>query len=314
MKRSAFRTTVTLLIATLIFLLLSLLVAAQSTGWQDPSLDFGYFDNPRNAYHDNNKKAKARDGEAHTYWLYNLDVPTAATIVGIEVRLDVKPKNTPVNAVLEVQLTWNAGWSWTTAYSVGIPEAGGKTTYVLGGPGGLWGHTWLPSQFGNWTFAVRILARTDGGSLLLYWAPVRVYYAEFKQELLLSPESVSFDQITEADYDAGYKQVDQTLTITSSTSWTIVLEGLSEMWTYTGPDPDPSKPVSELLWKSASGDAEVTYVNPSYTGVTTSGAQVAAGNAGVGIPVTVSLRMILSYENDPSGEYGLNYIYTLASP
>lgn len=289
-----------------------LALSQNSTGRQDPSHDAGGFEHGKDAYHNNNKKAKAANNEAHTYWGYPFNLDAEVQITGIEVRLDAGPERRPENAQLAVELSWDGGMSWTsTGYSVSIPKDGERQTYLLGGVRDTWDRTWTVPELASPNFRVRITATMNTGKIRLYWIPVRIYYTT--QVLTLSPSSIDFGELTTADYTNGYKEIApaQTLYIASSTSWVVTIKALSDTWAYTGGEPDPLKPSIQLEWKSFSSDPAVSSTNATYTGMTTIDVPVAAGNPGVNIEVQVFFKLLLSYDYDPSGTYNLSFLYTL---
>lgn len=289
---------------------------ALDTSWQDPSQNTGDFYYPQNAYHNDYYKATARNNKTHVYWGYGFNFAAGTQIIGIEVRLDAKPGDEPEDAELAVELSWDGGTSWTsTGYSVDIPEEGSRQTYILGGSSNTWGHTWTASELNDTNFRIRITASMDEDEVYLYWVPVRVYYTEPAPELTLSTSSVDFGNLTQADFDNGYKELSpaQTLYITSSVGWVVTVKAASSTWTYTGGEPDPLKPCTDLEWKSTSSDPAVTATNTTYMGMTTTNVQVAAGNPGANIDVQMHFKLLLSYEDDPGGNYSLPFVYTLTS-
>lgn len=117
---------------------------------------------------------------------------------------------------------------------------------------------------------------------------------------------MDFSTLTEADYDAGSKEITpaQILTIKSNRGWVVNVKADATTW--TGPW---LKPAGDLEWKSTSTHGKVTATSTTYTGVTTIDAQVAAGNPGNNITVQTHFKILLSYENDLPGNYTLNITY-----
>jgi hypothetical protein len=116
--------------------------------------------------------------DRHRYWDFNLGVPAAVTSIdGIFVRVDSGMNNNGGTNNLCVELSWNAGASWTAAksYDMAISTI---TTYTLGGATDTWGRTWTGANFSNANFRVRI---TDASSqpnknYLLEYLAVQVTY------------------------------------------------------------------------------------------------------------------------------------------
>ncbi len=288
-------------------------LAQNDTGWQGPSQDFGDFSHGDNAYYNDDNRAKAKRYEAHTYWGYGFNLSPGAEIMGIEVRLDADPKDRPRNARLYVKFSWDGGTHWTSSYHVDIPEWGARETYILGGPTDTWGHAWGPSEVDSSSFRCEITASFYGheAEIYLYWIPVKVYYTELVQDLSLTPPGVDFETITETDYNLGYKGLTQTVTITSSTTWALSIKASTRAWTYVGDETDPLKLSTGLQWKSASSDTAVTWTSGSYAGMTTSEVQVAAGNPGENITVELDLKILVSYQDDPPGDYSVQFVFNL---
>jgi len=290
---------------------------ALDTDWQEPSQNTGDFRKGSAAYHDDNKCAEAENGETHTYWGYEFNLGPEVQITGIEVRLDAWRDPKAEESVFHVELSWDGGVNWTsTGHNTG-PLTTTEATYVLGGPTDTWGRMWTVSELAYASFRLRITAmstRLKKRAALLDWVSVKVYYAA--QQLTLSTTVIDFGYLTLGDYDAGYKELAsaQTLYVTSGTSWVVTVKALNATWTYTGEEPDPFKACTDLKWRSTSSDPAVTVTNDVYIGMTTTDAQVAAGNAGTSIEIWMSFRLLLSYERDAPGEYSLRFVYTLTNP
>jgi hypothetical protein len=115
--------------------------------------------------------------DKHSFYTFNLNVPGAATVQGIEVRLDGKVDSSTGAPLFCVQLSWNGGTSWTAAKStatLGTTEQ----TYMLGSATDNWGRTWLPSELTNTNFRVRVIdvSSSTARDFSLDWVAVRVTY------------------------------------------------------------------------------------------------------------------------------------------
>ncbi|MBN1935987.1 MAG: Ig-like domain repeat protein [Anaerolineae bacterium] len=168
---------------------------AANTGWRSPTAnaaDFGgdgdgFERNPTNAYGDGGGNAESRNNgvfagdktERHRYYNYGLNVPTGATIYGIEVRLDWWLDSTGDTNTMGVELSWDGGSNWTSA-KTDSQETTSQHTVILGSTTDTWGRTWSPSDFSDANFRVRILNYSSNafGSRDFYldWAAVRVTY------------------------------------------------------------------------------------------------------------------------------------------
>ena len=149
----------------------------------------GYQTNPTNAYTDNgvfavdtnsgsNSSTSCTNSgkDKHRFYNYGITIP-GTTVLGIEVRLDARADSTSGAPKLCIQLSWNAGTSWTTAKQTGTLTTT-EQTYTLGTPSDNWGHTWTLSELSNTNFRVRIVdvASSTSRDFSLDWIMVRVTY------------------------------------------------------------------------------------------------------------------------------------------
>jgi hypothetical protein len=152
----------------------------------------GFQTSPANAYAvdgafavDSNSGTNTNTGctnagkDKHLYFNYNLNVPSGATIRGIEVRLDARVSSTTSAPRMCVQLSWNGGTSWTAAQNTGTLTTS-TAVYTLGGAANTWGRSWTPAQLANGTFRVRIsnVASSTARTFYLDGVAVRVSYQE----------------------------------------------------------------------------------------------------------------------------------------
>ena len=149
----------------------------------------GYQTNPTNAYTDNgafavdtnsgsnsNSSCTNNGKDKHRFYNFGINIP-GTTVVGIEVRLDARVDSTTGAPKLCVQLSWNAGTSWTAAKQTGTLTTA-EQTYTLGSPTDNWGHVWTLSELSNANFRVRIIdvAANTSRDFSLDWITVRVSY------------------------------------------------------------------------------------------------------------------------------------------
>lgn len=173
---------------------------ASNTGWRGPAANAavtsGAGDN--NGFEVNAANAGADDGQyavdnnsgtntstscsantkdRHTFYNYNLGVPSGATIQGIELRLNAKADSTSGSPRFCVELSWNGGATWTATKS-SATLATAETTYILGGVVDMWGRTWSASDFNDPNFRVRLtsVASNNSRDFSLDWVAVRVRY------------------------------------------------------------------------------------------------------------------------------------------
>ena len=115
--------------------------------------------------------------DKHRFYNFGFDIPPAAVIQGIEVRLDAKADSTSGAPKMCVQLSWDGGASWTTTKSTPTLTTS-NATYILGGPADNWGIAWTLSNVSNANFRVRVIDVSSSASrdFSLDWVAVRVNY------------------------------------------------------------------------------------------------------------------------------------------
>jgi hypothetical protein len=116
--------------------------------------------------------------DRHRYWDFGLGVPaTVVAVNGIQVRADVGMNNTTGTNQVCIQLSWDAGTTWTTAKSVALAGTA-ISTYAFGAANDTWGRTWLGSNFSNANFRLRVIDVTNQTtkSFLLEYLAVQVTY------------------------------------------------------------------------------------------------------------------------------------------
>ena len=141
--------------------------AAETTGSGD---DNGYQTRPGNACaldgavatdknsgSDTTTACNSAGKDRHRFWGYTLGLPASVTSInGITVRLAADVDSLTGSPLVCVELSWDSGGHWTPAQTVSLTSTG-ITTYTLGGPTDLWGHTpWTVGQLGTSTFRIRV--------------------------------------------------------------------------------------------------------------------------------------------------------------
>ena len=150
-----------------------------NTGWKAPAANAavttnsgdnnGFQTTPGNAYASDNAYAVDTNSgtgtsssytstakDRHLFYNFSLGLPTGATPLGIEVRLEAKVDSTSGSPKMYIQLSPDGGTTWTTAKSTATLSAA-DAVYTLGGASDLWSRTWTDTQLNNTNFRVRII-------------------------------------------------------------------------------------------------------------------------------------------------------------
>jgi hypothetical protein len=161
--------------------------AVHNTGLLSPgaAAAVGDFVNPDNALTSNDVYATAvtTGGAAKThvfidYPLDAADIPNSANIEGIGVRVDWKIEATGNNSQIKVELSWDAGVSWTAA-KTSTELSTTEETVILGGSSEDWGHNWDVDELTDANFRVKITADSDAEHTFSFdWIPVTIYYTQ----------------------------------------------------------------------------------------------------------------------------------------
>lgn len=115
--------------------------------------------------------------DRHIFSNYGINIPSGATITGIEVRADGRADSTSGAPRFCVQISWDGGVTWTTAKTTSTLTTS-EATYMLGNAGDLWGRSWSLSDFSNANFRVRItdVSSSTSRDFSLDWLAVQVTY------------------------------------------------------------------------------------------------------------------------------------------
>ena len=161
----------------------------QQTGFRSPTAQAsdtggdgdGFELNPAGAFGNDGVFASNINGasDRHRYFNYLLsDIPTGATISGIEVRLDWWLDATNGPNLLEVELSWDGGESWTDP-KPDLQETTSEHTAIVGGTSDTWERTWTASELGSLNFRVRITSEGQNQrDFFLDWVAVQVTYEQ----------------------------------------------------------------------------------------------------------------------------------------
>lgn len=180
--------------------------SAGNTGWLSPATNAaqtssagdnnGYEVTASNAHADgggaaqdvnsgtnNNSSCTQNSKDKHRFYNFNISLPGAATVTGIEVRLDARVDNVGSNAPrICVQLSWDGGTTWTTAKQTGTLTTS-EFSYFLGSPSDTWGRAWTLTNLSNANFRVRVIDVASGSGatsrdFTLDWIALRVSYQQ----------------------------------------------------------------------------------------------------------------------------------------
>ncbi len=129
----------------------------------------GFQTNPSYAYTSNNAYAVDTNSgtgtsslytsttkDRHLFYTYGFGIPTGATILGIQVRLEAKADSTTGTPKMYVELSGDGGTTWTTAKSTATLSTT-DIVYTLGGAADLWSATWTAAKLSDTNFRVRII-------------------------------------------------------------------------------------------------------------------------------------------------------------
>ncbi len=95
--------------------------------------------------------------DRHRFWDFALGVPgSAASIDGIEVRVDIGLNNNGGSSLLCAQLSWNGGSSWTALRQVSLTSKN-VAAYLIGGAADTWGRTWAATELADSAFRLRLV-------------------------------------------------------------------------------------------------------------------------------------------------------------
>ncbi|MCB8974029.1 MAG: hypothetical protein H6654_10765 [Ardenticatenaceae bacterium] len=161
--------------------------AAQTTGAGDNN---GYQTSPANAYANdsvvatdlnsgkNNSTSCTNSGkDRHLFYNFNFNIPSAAVIQGIQVRLDARVDDTNGAPNICVELSWDGGATWTVAKTTPTLSST-ETTYILGDSLDTWSRAWSSGNLSNANFRIRVtdVASNTRRDFFLDYLAVNVTY------------------------------------------------------------------------------------------------------------------------------------------
>ncbi|MGA2417880.1 MAG: Ig-like domain-containing protein [Candidatus Staskawiczbacteria bacterium] len=109
-------------------------------------------------------------GQGEWYSNFGITIPPGAYNIGIDVQLIGHTSGAQTN----VALSWNGGSSFTADQQTSFDS--NDRTIDVGGPSNTWGRTWLPGDFTNGKFEIKLYANT--GTTWLDAISVQVYYTK----------------------------------------------------------------------------------------------------------------------------------------
>jgi hypothetical protein len=106
---------------------------------------------------DTSDSCTAAAKDRHDFWGYAFGLPaTVGAIEGITVRPTAGMNNNGGTTRICVQLSGDAGASWTDPLSVVLSDQA-MTTYAIGGAAETWGHAWTASELDPALFRLRVI-------------------------------------------------------------------------------------------------------------------------------------------------------------
>ena len=149
--------------------------------------DAGSWTNCTAAYLSSSNDQRATNSNSYSYCVtstFAFGVPPAKTINGIEVQVEGSSSG-PSRVDFRVQLSWDAGATWTSYkehYFINTTDV----TRTLGGSTDTWGHTWKASEFLDANFRLRICKYSGAYSLRVDLIQVKVYYTAYVEKVAYS--------------------------------------------------------------------------------------------------------------------------------
>lgn len=106
---------------------------------------------------------------------FSFNVPSGATITGIEVTAEMSEGASAGSIGTQVSLSWDDGANFTSTKSATV-NGTSDTDYTFGGSSDTWGRTWSDTDFANGNFRLLLDKVPDSDVLNVDYVRVRVYY------------------------------------------------------------------------------------------------------------------------------------------
>lgn len=130
--------------------------------------------NGGNAFGQDGAYATADSLVASDYYDFGFNIPGTNVITGIAIKL-LSKASTAAGAI-GAELSWDSGVSTTTSASLTPTLSTSDTVYTLGGQSSLFGRSWIPGEFSNANFRVRLIGVPGGNTLSLDALQVSVFH------------------------------------------------------------------------------------------------------------------------------------------
>lgn len=135
-------------------MLLSAPAFSGDTGLKSPTVSgTGSWTNPNNAFSSDNSYASGLMATSQIYSTFTLS-GIGATIFGVEILIEANIVG--MSGLINVDLSWNSGSTWTSTKSANYTAGAGDTVVTIGGSADTWGRSWSSSDFSDSNFRVRL--------------------------------------------------------------------------------------------------------------------------------------------------------------
>ncbi|MBI5649651.1 MAG: lamin tail domain-containing protein [Chloroflexi bacterium] len=253
------------------------------TGWVSPSSAINTaFASATNAFA-NDTLVATRSGTNTTqrYGGFVFNLPTDATITGIEVRADAWRSAGTCATSLNISLSWDNGATHTTAKNSGaLGTIDPEGALILGSATDTWGRAWTPTEINSaFRIAIQSQGLSSGCALALDWIPVRVHYSQ----------SVSTPTTT----STSTSTLTPTATATQSRTPTSTATNTSSPTRASTPFPARAIVINEIAWggtAASSTDEWIELFNPTAASITLNAWTLSdGGDINVTFPVTATI-------------------------
>ena len=140
-----------------------------------PTVDSGSWSNGSQTYDGiDGTYASDATGTDHTFSVFTNSIPSTNSIEGIVVKLEVS--GTTAAGDIGVELSWDAGSTFTsTGYNTGTLTTT-DTIVALGGTSDVWGRAWTPGELSDANFRVRVTGNPSSNTVQIDAIQVKVYH------------------------------------------------------------------------------------------------------------------------------------------
>jgi hypothetical protein len=147
----------------------------EEPGFRWPTAHSGDWLNAENAYDqvDGTYATANTENASSSFSDHGFTIAGNSQITGIAVRLEVSAPE--AGGTIGVQLSYDGGTSWTTTKETPTLTTT-DTVVTLGGTGDTWGRSWIPADFSNTNFRVRLIANPSSNTVQVDALQVRIYH------------------------------------------------------------------------------------------------------------------------------------------